>query len=151
MPGDCGRFLIHSEVSFSRLSVGCEANHFSTSLAVGHLLPRGFDGGLSFVGRKCRVRPPIFPKFLRILPDFFRAFTWESRWRRAGVRSTLALPPLEVSKSKDALLPYREEEAAGPTCRDSASKWRSSRHYEPREDEASSPERCAHQLRQTAQ
>jgi transposase len=34
MPGDCGRFLIHSEISFLRISVGCEANHFSASLAV---------------------------------------------------------------------------------------------------------------------
>jgi transposase len=34
MPGVLRQVLIHSEISFLRLSVGCEANHFSASLAV---------------------------------------------------------------------------------------------------------------------
>ena len=34
MPGGFRQVLIHSEISFLRLSVGCEANHFSASLAV---------------------------------------------------------------------------------------------------------------------
>ena len=34
MPGGLRQVLIHSEISFLRLSVGCEANHFSASLAV---------------------------------------------------------------------------------------------------------------------
>jgi transposase len=61
MPGVLRQVLIRSEISFFRLSVGCEANHFLRFAGSRHLLPRGFDGGLSFVGRKCRVRPPIVP------------------------------------------------------------------------------------------
>jgi len=34
MPGGLRQVLIHSEISFLRLSVGCEANHFSASLGV---------------------------------------------------------------------------------------------------------------------
>ena len=34
MPGGLRQVLIHSEISFLRISVGCEANHFSASLAV---------------------------------------------------------------------------------------------------------------------
>ena len=34
MPGGLRQALIHSGISFLRISVGCEANHFSASLAV---------------------------------------------------------------------------------------------------------------------
>jgi hypothetical protein len=59
MPGGLRQVLIHSEISFLRLSVGLRSEPFLRSAGSRHLLPRGFDGGLSFVGRKCRVRPPI--------------------------------------------------------------------------------------------
>jgi DDE superfamily endonuclease len=41
--------------------VGCEANHFFALLAVAASYRAASMAGLSFVGRKCRVGPPIVP------------------------------------------------------------------------------------------
>jgi hypothetical protein len=51
------------EINDRSLNAGRRRPHrrdsFLRSAGSRHLLPRGFDGGLSFAGRKCRVRPPI--------------------------------------------------------------------------------------------
>ena len=60
MPG-MRQVLIHCEISFLRLSVGLRSEPFLRFAGSRDLLARGFHGGLSFVGRKCRVRPPIVP------------------------------------------------------------------------------------------
>jgi hypothetical protein len=83
MPGDCGRFLIHSEIFFLAIR-GLRSEPFLRFAGSRHLLPRGFDGGgLSFVGRKCQVRPPIVlprhPFSLRGPGDPQRRNPWQER------------------------------------------------------------------------
>ena len=84
MPGDFGRFVIHSEISFLRLSVGVRSEPFLRFAGSHHLLPRGFDGGLSFVGRKCRVRPPIVTIKKLHIQNRYRKLANASRGRKCG-------------------------------------------------------------------